>query len=322
MNSMELIRAWSGMLRCSEQEVVKLIVSAPYRYRHYQIPKRTGGVRDIYHPTPELKAVQRWLNTNMFGTLPIHESVYSYRVGMGVKAHARRHLNANYFLRLDFKDFFPSINIEWLEKFFVTQSAAGLMPCDAGAANLMAWMACRRSKKGGATALSIGAPSSPVISNAILYEFDSAAFDFCGANDCEYSRYADDIYISSRAANVIGAVEVEVRRLVSEKLPLLELNQNKTINTSRKRRIIVTGLNITSDRRISIGRELKRKIKTQVYMWSVGRLDVLDANRLKGLLSYVKDVEPSFLESLKAKFGVALIEKLTSSKPSVDEIPF
>jgi len=322
MNSMELIRAWSSMLRCSEQEVVKLIVSAPYRYRHYQIPKRTGGMRDIYHPTPELKAVQRWLNTNMFGMLPIHDSVCSYRVGMGVKAHAKRHLNANYVLRLDFKDFFPSINIEWLENFFVAQSAAGLMPCDSGAANLMAWMACRRGKKGGATALSIGAPSSPVISNAILYEFDLAAFDFCSANDCEYSRYADDIYISSRAPNVIGAIEVEVRRLVSEKLPLLALNQDKTINTSRKRRIIVTGLNITSDRKISIGRELKREIKTQIYLWSVGRLDVLDANRLKGLLSYVKDVEPSFLESLEAKFGVDLIEKLTSSKPSVDEIPF
>lgn len=322
MNSLELVRAWSNMLRCSEQEVVKLIVSAPYRYRHYQIPKRAGGMRDIYHPTPELKAVQRWLNANMFGSLPIHESVCSYRVGSGVKDHARRHLDANYVLRLDFKDFFPSISVEWLANFFVKQSNAGLMPCDSGAANLIARMACRRGKKGGGMALSIGAPSSPIISNAILYEFDLAAFEFCSANGCEYTRYADDIYISSRMPNVIGRVEAEVRRLVSERLPLLLLNQDKTINTSRKRRIVVTGLNITSDRKISVGRELKREVKTQIYLWSVGRLDTVDASRLKGLLSYVKNVEPSFFDSLEAKFGVDLIERLVSSRPSVDEIPF
>ncbi|MFM0213986.1 reverse transcriptase domain-containing protein, partial [Paraburkholderia sediminicola] len=59
-------------------------------------------------------------------------------------------------------------------------------------------------------ALPQGAPTSPAISSIILKAFDESVERFCAANNLIYSRYADDIAISSR--------ELEIGELVKSNI--------------------------------------------------------------------------------------------------------
>lgn len=316
MNYAELTQAWCRLLRATPQDVAVLLMRGPYQYKHYQIDKRSGGKRDIYHPTPNLKAVQRWLVAEHLQGLPVHDTVYSYRTGRGIRQHADVHLHSNFLLRLDFKDFFPSITHDWLLEFLLRKSAEGTLALDARSVAACMRVLCRFNKFDGSLALSIGAPSSPSISNSILYEADLAAHTKCERLGCLYTRYADDIYVSCREKNVLGQAEQQVRNTFSEYAPRLQFNDGKRINVSKKAKRIVTGVTITPDRKLSVGRELKRSIKTLVFRHVSGTLELADLPRLCGLVSYVRDIEPTFYQALEAKFGSTNIERLYRSESS------
>jgi RNA-directed DNA polymerase len=59
--------------------------------------------------------------------------------------------------------------------------------------------------------LTIGAPSSPVLSNAIMYEFDSVVSSICKSRGVLYSRYADDMHFSSINPGVLSDIAARVR---------------------------------------------------------------------------------------------------------------
>ena len=310
MNYDELLQAWCSLLRATPQDVTTLLMRGPYQYKHYQIAKRSGGKRDIFHPTPNLKAVQRWLVKEHLQTLPVHDSVYSYRVGRGICQHADAHLHSNFLLRMDFKDFFPSITQDWLLKFLRQKAHEGSLSLDDRAIAACMRVLCRFNKLDGSLALSIGAPSSPAISNAILYSADVDAHSRCAELDCLYTRYADDIYVSSRKKDVLAEAERQVKAAFSQHSPQLQFNADKRINVSKKAKRVVTGLTLTPDRRLSVGRELKRSIKTLVYLHVADKIDPLERPRLFGLISYVRGVEPAFYNSLVLKFGHGTMEHL------------
>jgi hypothetical protein len=275
------------------------------------MPKRTGrGKRDIYHPGPALKVAQRWLNANILDQLPVHGGVFSYTRGRNISMHARVHTTGNYFLRLDFKDFFPSVNGQWIDEFLREAIENGSLDVDVDAVETIVRLLCRWDARRGLLALSIGAPSSPALSNAILFRLDSALQDACAQHECAYSRYADDIYVSSRRPEMRERVGPVVRRLIEDLVPQLQINEAKSMWLSRKRRVLVTGLVITSDRKVSVGRALKRQLRTEVYLWTRNALGAAQAAKLQGLIAYVDSVENSFTASLRTKFGAEVIDRL------------
>lgn len=310
MNHLDLISAWAHVLRSPEKDILRLIRTAPYQYRHYKIPKRHGGMRDIFHPTPSLKTVQRFMVSNIFCSLPIHETVHSYRPGLNIRAHATKHLHSNFLLRLDFKDFFPSIDREWLMAYLRSEAHVGRLDIDQGAISTVARVACRFNEEDQSNALSIGAPSSPILSNAILFDLDRAIFDLCSKAECVYTRYADDIYVSTRVPDVLRHIEIDIRGFIKQFAPKLVLNEGKTINLSKKQRRTVTGVILTPSRTLSIGRELKRSIKTRIYLYSLGDLTHEEVNELSGLLAFICDVEPEFFSALSSKFGTETLDIL------------
>ena len=94
----------------SEWELVALIHTAPLRYKDHYILKRNGrGRRLISQPTLELKFLQRLLVSKEFVNLPMHDAAVAYRRCHSIKDHAAPHASNKYLLKLDFKDFFPSL---------------------------------------------------------------------------------------------------------------------------------------------------------------------------------------------------------------------
>jgi hypothetical protein len=120
-----------------------------------------------------------------------------------------------------------------------------------------------------------------------------------------YTRYADDIYLSTRVPNVLSDLLKSVESYLSKQsFPKLRINNDKTVFTSRKRLRKVTGLVLTSDRKISIGRHQKRILKSMVLKLIKKELTEVQTAMLQGWIAYVRSVEPTFLFSMQRKYSI------------------
>jgi RNA-directed DNA polymerase len=313
MNRTELVRKLAEYLRATDAQVESILRSSPNRYKHYKIPKRTGGFRDIHQPTPELKAIQRWINSTLLSQLPVHFSVRAYETGSSIRGNAILHSKSNYFLRFDFANFFPSIHDNWVRQFLGKSILNGSLDVEFDALDTLVRAVCCRDKLNGGLALSIGAPSSPILSNRVLYALDQHLYEVADTMHIVYSRYADDLYFSSSRPNQLNLIDVILRQAMQRYTPVLSLNDQKTWRSSRKHRVAITGVIVTPTRQVSIGRSLKRRIKTEIYLWKDGRLEADNVSRLRGLVSFAMDVEPAFIVSLERKFGRDLVSTLIHS---------
>jgi RNA-directed DNA polymerase len=289
----------------------RVISTASFRYKTYVIPKKTGGVREIAHPSKELKFLQRWLVDNVFVGLPVHESVYSYRIGIGIRAHALAHVHHNYLLRIDFSHFFPSIKAPDVARLITRNREQLPLRLSRRDIQVICQIVCRKHE------LTIGAPSSPSLSNAILFQLDSFWTTRCNQSAVTYSRYADDLYFSTNEPNVLAGILAEFETYVhAMKSPRLQINRQKTVFTSRKRRRHVTGLVLSSENKISIGRTKKRWTRSLVNSFKNGQLSDEQTSQLRGYLAFAMEVEPSFYQSLEIKYGKDLIQRLMQWKSS------
>jgi RNA-directed DNA polymerase len=280
--------------------LIKLATTASHRYKEYTIPKKTGGVRTIHHPARELKLVQGWLLQNVLVRLPVHEAATAYQAGSSIKRNAEKHVEHNYLLRVDFQDFFPSLKgrdvLAVLEANRQRLADGDVTEVDLFFIRLIV---CRGDS------LTIGAPTSPQMSNAIMFAFDESWSRRTQQLEVTYTRYADDLYFSTNRPNILQNILQELKEsLRGEGPPTLRINEAKTAFSSRKRRRLAAGLVLTSDRRISIGRHKKRVLKSLVWKLKRQELQPDQVASLRGWIAYLRSVEPDFLKSIQQKYAL------------------
>jgi RNA-directed DNA polymerase len=306
---MSLLEKLSDYFNLREKELVKLIKSAPYRYKVYLIPKKQEGeFRIIAQPSKEVKALQYWLIDYVLRSAPIHPCASAYKEGTSIKKNAKIHTDGNFLLKIDFKDFFPSIKPDDLWDYLQKNQPNVLTEEDFNyASRILFWQPRHGITK--SLQLSIGAPSSPFISNIVMFEFDHEAHKIAMKYDTRYSRYADDLIFSTNKAhslqNVYDSIEKMCRVLAH---PKLTINTSKTIYSSKKNRRRVTGLIITNEGKISLGRERKRFIRSKIDYYFKGKLSQEQKLNLQGLIAFAIDVDPEFVESMKRKYSGELID--------------
>jgi len=312
------------LLEIDADALAVLAEAAPRMYSRFKIPKKNGGMRSIEQPAEIIKKVQYFL-IDVLEELPVHPSATAYVKGKGIKNNAQLHKNNRFLLKLDFTDFFHSIRpidfrrhirsklgskfnrqelaIIWRFLFFSKDFPEGDSRLRPGHVKELC--------------LSIGAPSSPFISNTMLFDFDDAVYSICEEENVIYSRYSDDLTFSTNQAKTLSRVERKVRRVIQENgYSYLEINPSKTISLSKKYSRRITGLVITNDSAVSIGRKRKRQLKSTIFSYQNGLLSDQEMSQLAGWLSFVKDVEPSFLVALKKKYGKSVIDSIWRSKAS------
>lgn len=295
----ELVRDLSLRVRLPEAEVRNVIVTAPYRYKVYQIPKRSGaGSRTIAQPAAEVKVLQRVVVTSHLQNWPIHRCAVAYRKGYSVLQHVRAHTASKFLLKMDFKDFFPSISLSNVESHIRQHSAF-----EDDDVRLLGLLLTYRDRSSGRRSLSIGAPSSPLVSNSILWNFDCAVSDFCLARHISYTRYADDLAFSTGAPGVLREVEEFVRLQTREvDYPRLVVNEQKTANVSSRFARRLVGLTLTPDGGVSVGRDRKRLLRAQLHRITQGDLEGVDLTAVSGQIAYFWSVEPEFVERLQRRY--------------------
>lgn len=303
-----LIDRMAAELGFARNAILEFARRATHLYKTYTIKKRGSEDRRIIsHPARELKVLQKWLATRLFHKLPVHDCVYSYRIGVSIGEHANIHRTQRYLLRVDLADFFPSITQAAIRQLLHANAVRFAPPLSEHDIELILRIVCKGN------ALTIGAPSSPILSNAVLYPFDLAWADRARSSQVIYTRYADDLYFSTNVPNLLAQILKDMPASLRALAPLsLRINTAKTTFTSKKRKRVVTGLVLTSTDRLSVGRAQKRYIRSLVQRFANGALSPEDVSYLKGYLSYVANVEPTFLGSLARKYGEPALTRIAN----------
>lgn len=296
---MRLAREIARSLQLPELYVLAVARSASHRYKVFTIRKADGkSGRLIEQPSKSLKLLQRWIIRRIFDQFPTHPCAHAYVKGRSVATNAAAHRESRYVSRLDFTDFFPSLTSADIESLFRnTQVSVGDSVLDDEDTRLVCQLVCRFGR------LTIGAPSSPTISNKLLYHLDTRLAGIAHKWGALYTRYADDLYFSSSRSSVLYDVCNEAEQVVAETArPNLKINAKKTYHSSRKRRMVVTALRITPDAKVSVGRGLKRKIRAVAHKAHLKQLGEQDIGWLQGMLAYVASIEPDYVNRIKNKY--------------------
>jgi retron-type reverse transcriptase len=293
----------------NQSQINRYAETASKRYKTFAIAKRDGTERIISQPSREIKAIQRWLIRNIFRRIPIHSSATAYAKGASIRDNVDRHSGSNFTLRVDFEEFFPSFSSHDVERLLNTVNDSmgiGLTEQDV----LFTKKIVSRYDK-----LTIGAPTSPILTNIMMAEFDNKLSKWSKERGLVYTRYADDIFLSSMEAGKLSeAKNVVEGYATANEFGKLKLKHEKTVFLSRRARRAITGLVITSDRKVSIGRNRKREIKTLIHLHKHGILEIEKFSYLRGMLAFVADVEPSFRVALTRKFGGELISEIDGGR--------
>ena len=311
----------------------QLIRKAPFLYKVFYIPKKNGGTREIAQPTAALKNLQKEKLKEFMTDFPVHQSAVAYRPGMnGIVHNAILHKDNNYFLKLDFHDFFHSIyasdfnyllerkNIdldkraEYLSIFFMFDKKhkknLKLIQTfeNESTGNHLLLKKLTSGVYKSRFRLSIGAPSSPMLSNIFMYDFDEYVADWASEHNIVYSRYADDLTFSSKKrenlASVVNVVNMALKKFTQ--YAHISLNGEKTKKLSLSNRVTITGINITPEHKISIGREQKKKMRAMLFALENDQFDSTQTSYLKGWLAYLAEVEPQFAKNIRKHFSKAM----------------
>jgi RNA-directed DNA polymerase len=293
-----LLQELSAELGIGFTDLLRIISSGPARYKVYQIPKRRGGMRTIAQPSRDLKFVQRYLLDNKLGIFSVHPNALGYVKGKNIADNAKIHKDSRIILKLDFINFFPSLKVEDWE---IIARNKWIIDVDIYLYNrILFWGNGSYEPK----CLSIGAPTSQMLSNIIMYETDKVLSAAALRMKVIYTRYADDITASSYSRQSLMEFEGFTRRYLDDMVsPRLNINDAKRgmFGPSLKRMVI--GLVITPTANISIGRERKRRISAMLHKVTLGGLEAKSMLELRGLLSFAKSVEPRFIASMRKKYG-------------------
>ncbi|WP_100657047.1 retron St85 family RNA-directed DNA polymerase [Alteromonas flava] len=296
----------------SPEHLRNFAATSPYRYKVYDIPKRSGsGKRKIAHPAKQLKYIQRLAVHELEKFFTPHESAFAYVKGKSIRDNAKVHVRNEYLLKMDFKDFFPSITPEL---FFAQVEKLGTTFCDEDKvflSNILFYKLRSYSK----LRLSIGAPSSPFVSNIVMREFDIKISEFCKTKSIAYSRYADDLCFSTNISGLLFELpKLVTKTLKSNGYAELKMNRSKTVYSSKGHNRHVTGVTLSNDEKLSVGRSKKRETIARVHHYLNGRLTPEQVESLQGYLSFVFHIEPEFKIRLHKKYGNEAIEMLLSER--------
>ncbi|RBP98528.1 hypothetical protein CRD60_01320 [Bifidobacterium aemilianum] len=294
--SKSLVEEISASLRISTERTQEIIINADKLYKIYSIPKHSGGNRLIYQPSSQLKAIQYWTLDNIISLFPVSDRAFAYVKGRSIASNAKAHRQSKYLFHTDIHNFFPSITSSLFDKQCLNRFSSILEETgfSFGDTNSVLHKILFRKDK-----LTIGAVSSPAISNAVMHDFDQSLTNYCLISGYVYTRYADDIYISSKSL-----LPKQIKEDIFAEMHKFGFSPNykKTSFWNGSSHLKVTGVNVLAGSgRLTIGTRNKKMIKGMLYEYLMHGKG--DPTKILGYLAYVKEIEPSFYNTLIIKYS-------------------
>ncbi|MCI9777266.1 retron Ec67 family RNA-directed DNA polymerase/endonuclease [Proteus mirabilis] len=277
-------------------------------YTDFSIKKKNGTNRIISAPDSELKEIQSKLSKLLQDCLDdIRESLklnntisHGFERKKSIITNAEKHKRRKWILNLDLSNFFDEFNFGRVRGYFLKNKNFSL---DETICNLIAKIACYKNR------LPQGSPCSPVITNLILLSLDQRINKICKSVGCTYTRYADDITISTNKSffptKIVTSYDNE--SIVLNKKFLKEitssgfsLNEDKIRLHNKTYRQEVTGL--TVNQFVNVNAKYARKVRAMTHSLFInGIFHLVDKktreiragtiNELAGMLGFIDSLD-------------------------------
>jgi len=262
-------------------------------YRYYakaSIPKRTGGKRDIYIPSSEMKLFQYYILDHYLSKIPVSSNATAYSKRSSVLTNAYFHRNNTYFLHADLHHFFDTISEDQVlsvlhaTSIFTDWTDKELM-------DLVSFLTLKGL-------FPQGAVTSPCISNIVFCPIDDAINDqTIKLSNGIYTRYSDDITISSNRP-LPEDFQKNVFSILREHGFLI--NSKKTHCDSTAFTVKITGICLNGGK-LSLSARFKKELRNSIYRFLKNKLPEKQ-DVIRGRLSYLKTIDPDYVTILKKKY--------------------
>jgi RNA-directed DNA polymerase len=157
------------------------------RYTAFEVPKKSGGNRQILAPVSPIKIIQRKLKQVLDAVYTPKPAAHGFVTSRSIVTNARVHKKRRYVLNLDLQDFFPSIHFGRVRGMFIKNR----YNLNNEVSTVLAQICCHNSL------LPQGAPTSPVISNMLCARLDAKLQQLAKKHQCTFTQYADNITFST-----------------------------------------------------------------------------------------------------------------------------
>jgi len=286
-----------------------LINATSSYYYSFKIPKKSGGYREISAPYPVLLSVQKWIYNNILNKIKLNDHAKGFIKRMSIKDNASMHLNTSRVLKMDIKNFFPSIRLNRVMSVFLNLGYTNKI------AYYLSALCCLNER------LPQGAATSPCLSNIIAKRLDARLTGLSTMLSLNYTRYADDLTFSG---DILPPKFIKyVTKIVKEEGFII--NRSKTHLISKGCQKIITGISISSGV-LKIPREKRREVRKDIYYLLKNGIfehlkhkqsfDPIYVERLLGFLFFWKSIEPN------NSFVISSIQKLKKYAEQLDSTTF
>lgn len=256
-------------------------------YHNVRIPKGSGEFRELSVPDNFLKAVQTKIAQNLLAYERISPYAAAYRPGGSPLRNAQPHVGKETLLKMDIRHFFDHIYYPMVKaKVFTADKYSE-------SNRVLLSLLCVHKD-----ALPQGAPTSPVISNIIMRDFDDVVGSWCKERKITYTRYCDDMTFS-------GSFDPKVvKTFVKEQLKItgFYVNDKKTVVARNGQQKNVTG--IVVNERPNTTAAYRKKLRQELYYCKtygvyshmqrtqVNATEDTYLRQLLGRVNYVLSVDP------------------------------
>ncbi len=292
---------------------------SPLQHYHYcWVPKRSGGARLLEVPKQRLKAMQMKILRHLLDLVPAHDAAHGFVRTRSCVTHAELHAAKPVVIRMDLKDFFPSIPASRIDALFrklgYSSSVAGLLAricVNRTPAGVFRGKDLRHAERQPLRSAHLpqGSPCSPALANLCAFRLDIRLHALALSLGARYSRYADDLVFSGdrELLRAMDRFHVRVGAIALEEG--FKLNTRKTRMMRAGTRQQVTGLVI--NRLPNIAREEFDRMKA--ILTNCARHGPESQNRegrahfrdyLAGKVAYVRMVNPARGTKLQRLFDL------------------
>jgi RNA-directed DNA polymerase len=249
------------------------------KYQPHQLPKKSGGWRQLWIPDEATKQIQRRILRRILKNLKVHPAVHGFEKGKSIVTNARPHVGQAVVIKMDIVDFFDSTKSAVVQNYFQR------IGWSRESARLLTRLTTHEGR------LPQGAPTSPRMSSLVNYLLDIRLQNIADRRRCEYTRYADDITISmpqdwpGKVRGIIQSTQAAVRKSG------YQLNQKKTKILRHHQRQTVTGLVVNTT--VAVSRKQRKKLRAIAHRLQTSNDATMSKEQLQGWAAFLAMVHNS-----------------------------
>lgn len=277
MSRLLSFRAFERLLRIPREEMERITKEIHTHYRPWpNTNRRTGKVRIIRSPSPELKHIQRRIAKRVLNDFELGPEVHGGVRGRSPRTNAIAHLAKDCVVTIDVRKFFPSVRHTLVYRMLRWELGFGR-----DVARIITRLVTYKGQ------LPQGAPTSPILANLFLrLAVDALIVAEAQKATITYTRFIDDVALSGLDPRLL--INLVARSLTTRRLAISRKDKLRIMPRSMPQKI--TGLLVNGEQP-SIPKDRRDQVRAAIHEFgrmSAGPIRDKALRSIRGRIAYVR----------------------------------